>query len=223
MEEARQHTVVSRMYAITKALRLDRCPHCSVAHPSINLASEPCVTSRDDGGATSVWAVYGCRSCGSLVTVKGLPGEHGEDTPIEGIYPSKKVANDCLPAAARRFLNQAFEVRSSPDAAAVMAGSAVDAMLRASGLPGKDLHARIESALTKNIITKYMADWAHRVRLNSNASRHADEEDLPISIEEADQSILFAEALGEFLFTLKLAAERGIALSEARKNRQAEA
>jgi hypothetical protein len=91
-----------------------------------------------------------------------------------------------------------------------MAGSAVDAMLKAKGYAKGSLYERIDSALTANLLTKGMADWAHEVRLGSNRPRHADEKNPHVSPAEAAQSVEFAEALGNFLFVLTARIDRGL-------------
>ncbi|WP_158614494.1 MULTISPECIES: DUF4145 domain-containing protein [Mesorhizobium] len=137
---------------------------------------------------------------------------------IDRIFPSAKVAHDDLPEPARTFLQQAFETLHAPDAAAVMAGSAVDGFLKTKGYGKGSLYERIDLALSDNVLTKGMADWAHSVRLGSNRPRHADKEKPHISPEEAEQAVEFAEALGQFLFVLTARIERGIAAAaEAEK------
>ncbi len=96
-----------------------------------------------------------------------------------------------------------------------MAGSAVDAMLKAKGFVKGSLYDRIDEALTATVLTKGMADWAHSVRLGSNRPRHADAERPHVSAAEAKQSVEFAEALGNFLFVLTARIERGIAAAAA--------
>jgi len=127
-----------------------------------------------------------------------------------GIFPDAKTAHEDIPEPARTFLQQAYETLHAPDAAAVMAGSAVDAMLKAHGLEAGSLYARIDEALTKNLLTKGMADWAHEIRLGSNRPRHADKEKPHVSPDEAKQSVEFAEALGNFLFVLTARVDRGL-------------
>jgi hypothetical protein len=107
-------------------------------------------------------------------------------------------------------LQQAYDVLHAPDAAAVMAGSAVDAMLKHHDYTEGSLYARIDEALEDNLLTKGMADWAHEVRLGSNRPRHADKEDPHVSPVEGKQSVEFAEALGNFLFVLTARIDRGI-------------
>lgn len=131
---------------------------------------------------------------------------------VDRIWPDEKIAHEDIPQPARTFLQQAFETLHAPDAAAVMAGSAVDAMMKAKGYDDKkkSLYHRIDDALSDNLLTKGMADWAHSVRLGSNRPRHADAEKPHVSPAEAQQSVEFAEALGQFLFVLTAKIDRGI-------------
>jgi hypothetical protein len=130
------------------------------------------------------------------------------------VYPAPKLAHNDIPDVARRFLQQAFDVLHAPDAAAVMAGSAVDAMLKERAYTEGSLYSRIDKARADGILTQGMADWAHAVRLGSNRPRHADAENPHVSYEEAKQSVEFAEALGNFMFVLTAKIERGIQAAE---------
>jgi hypothetical protein len=127
-----------------------------------------------------------------------------------GLFPGAKTAHGDIPEPARTFLQQSYETLHAPDAAAVMAGSAVDGMLKAYGLEVGSLYSRIDEALTSNLLTKGMADWAHAVRLGSNRPRHADKDKPHVSPDEAKQSVEFAEALGNFLFVLTAQVDRGL-------------
>ncbi|WP_245452097.1 DUF4145 domain-containing protein [Mesorhizobium waimense] len=134
-------------------------------------------------------------------------------------YPDAKTAHEDIPEPARTFLQQAFDTLHAPDAAAVMAGSAVDGMLKKYGLTEGSLYARIDEALKQSLLTEGMATWAHSVRLGSNRPRHADEVRPHVSPDEAKQSVEFAEALGNFLFVLTARIDRGIkAAEEAEKS-----
>jgi hypothetical protein len=128
----------------------------------------------------------------------------------DNVFPEPKRAHEDVPDIARKFLQQALETLHAPDAAAVMAGAAVDAMLKAKKYENGSLYDRIDRALADNVLTQDMADWAHEVRLGSNRPRHADAKRPHVSPEEAKQSVEFAEALASFLFVLTARIERGI-------------
>lgn len=189
---------------------LGRCPHCSIASPNMVRAwASQGPTQRTDDGSPSWWGGYRCQSCGGLVIVKAQQPT-GNRFILSEIFPDFKSAHGDLPARARVYLQQAYETLHAPDAAAVMAGSAVDAMLKAKGYEKGTLYERIDKALSDNLLTKGMADWAHEVRLGSNRPRHADKDNPHVSFLEATQSVDFAEALGNFLFVLTARIDRGL-------------
>lgn len=171
-------------------------------------AQEP--LHRGDGQPPSRWAGYACTTCGSVVTAKGTPGDRVTNPEIVAIFPDLKQAHEDIPATARQYLQQAYETLHAPDAAAVMAGSSVDAMLKALNYMQGSVYTRIEQALSDGVLTKEMAEWAHEVRLGSNRPRHADAENPHVTPAEAKQSVEFAEALGHFLFVLNARIKRGI-------------
>lgn len=197
--------------ALGKILKgVARCPHCAIANPSLEAVwVSSGTTPRSDGLEGEYWGAYRCTTCGGISTVKG--SLNGTEFVISRIFPSTKVAHEDLPEPARSFLQQAFETLHAPDAAAVMAGSAVDGFLKAKGYEKGSLYERIDLALGDNVLTKGMADWAHSVRLGSNRPRHSDKEKPHVSPEEAGQAVEFAEALGQFLFVLTARIDRGIA------------
>ncbi len=193
-----------------------RCPHCNIASPKfIQVWGNDSALPRSDKEPPSRWAAHRCTTCGSLITFKGEPGSPVANSIIVAMFPEAKIAHTDIPEPARTFLQQAYETLHAPDAAAVMAGSAVDAMLKLHKLTEGSLYARIDEALESNLLTKGMADWAHSVRLGSNRPRHADEKHPHVSPGEAKQSVDFAEALGNFLFVLTARIDRGIKAAEA--------
>ncbi|WP_051913869.1 DUF4145 domain-containing protein [Nitratireductor basaltis] len=139
---------------------------------------------------------------------------NGSTLELHKLWPDTKSAHEDIPDPARTFLQQAYETLHAPDAAAVMAGSAVDAMLKVHGYVEGSLYKRIDEALKDNVLTSGMAQWAHTVRLGSNRPRHADEKKPHVSPDEAKHSVDFAEALGNFLFVLTARIDRGIKAAE---------
>jgi hypothetical protein len=95
----------------------------------------------------------------------------------------------------------------------MLAASAVDAMLKAKGYSEGSLYKRIDKAKDDHVITEGMANWAHQVRLDANDQRHADGDAMLPGYNDANRSIDFALALGQFLFVLPARVERGIAES----------
>jgi hypothetical protein len=160
------------------------------------------------------WAIYICSTCGGVVSVR-CSGSANEGYSVEQIFPQVPQVAKELPEPAHRYLKQATETLASPDAAAIMAGSAVDAMLKHLKFTEGSVYHRIEQAVDANVLTESMGEWAHSVRLGSNRPRHADSETPHVSAAEAAQSVEFATALGHFLFVLTARVERGIAQAQA--------
>jgi hypothetical protein len=213
MNEARprDQQVEKAMQLSQQLIGVERCPHCGIAMPTLmqEWHSNQHVP-RATPGPKNRWAVYRCTGCGGIVAAKGEDnGRYNNDRVIE-FFPSPKKAHEDIPEVARRFLQQAYETLHAPDAAAMVAGSAVDAMLKHHGYTEGSLYTRIDQAVEKHLLTKAMGDWAHEVRLGSNRPRHADKEAPHVSPEEAQQSVEFAEALANFLFVLQAKIDRGI-------------
>lgn len=192
-----------------QTLGLTRCPHCNIAKPNLQYASEM-NTSSDRKDNDRTWRTYECRTCGGIVLAVSAQQKRGGAVPlITSIWPLQQQVDKAVPERARTFLEQAIASIHAPAGAVMLTGSAVDAMLKEKGLKTGSLYQRIESASAEHLITAEMAAWAHEVRLDANDQRHADEEaDLP---DEADASkaIEFATALAQFLFVLPDRVARG--------------
>ncbi len=124
------------------------------------------------------------------------------------MFPTPQEAHEDIPVTARTYLQQAYETLHAPDAAAVMAGSAVDAMLKEHGYIDGSVYTRINQAVEKHLLTEAMGEWAHSVRLGSNRPRHADAENPHVSPDEARQSVEFAEAWDIFVRTYRKNSKR---------------
>ncbi len=193
-----------------------RCPYCSIANPTLErLWQSQGLVPRATPGATHLWATFRCTSCGGVVLAKGAPNANAANAVVAEVMPAPKKAHEDIPETARHFLQQAFETLHAPDAAAVMAGSAVDAMLKELGYKDGSVYDRIKRAVEDHKLTEGMGTWAHEVRLGANRPRHADAEHPHVSVDEARQSVEFAEALGYFIFVLTKRVERGMAAAKA--------
>ena len=91
----------------------------------------------------------------------------------------------------------------------MLCASAVDAMLKDKGYTTGNLYGRINKAAADHLITEGMKDWAHEVRLNANDQRHADEAAAMPTPADAQRSVEFVQALGQFLFVLPAQVARG--------------
>ncbi len=186
-------------------LGLPRCQHCSVANPNLRMAWSV-ETHGHSGANPRQWVIYQCATCGGLITTAS---RKGQGTGVVEIYPSATTVSEDLPPKAQQFLSQAIDSLHAPAGAVMLAASAVDAMLKAKNYVDGSFYSRIDAAAEAHLITKEMAEWAHEVRLDANEQRHADEEvELP-SDEDAERTIGFARALGEFLFVLPARVSRG--------------
>jgi len=189
---------------------LRRCPYCGVARPQL---SQLWLSGYQEGVHNfppRMWGAFRCTSCGQVILAGGAPNQNQANAAIHEIFPGFRTAADELPDAARKYLQQAYNTLHAPDAAAVMAGSAVDAMLKAKGYVEGSLYARVDQAVADHVLTSAMGEWAHWVRLGSNRPRHADKDTPHVSPTEAQQSVEFAHALGEFLFVLSSRISAGI-------------
>ena len=186
-------------------LELERCPHCSVANPLLGRV-HGLETTDHAGGNKRFWSTYRCASCGGLVLVSSPMDPNNE---ITDIWPASKAVSEEVPSRAREFLSQAISSLHAPAGAVMLAGSAVDAMLKEKGFKEGGLHSRIEAAAKAHLITSEMAAWAHDIRLDANDQRHADEAaPLPDSA-NASKVIDFTLALAQFLYVLPARVERG--------------
>lgn len=196
-----------------------RCPHCAIDKPALEQYwVSHTLIERGTPGPRHRWAVYACHSCGGMVLAKGVANEDSDRAGIIATFPSPRTIHADIPDPARRFLQQAVETLHAPDAAAMVAGSAVDAMLKTLGYEKGSVYERIEKAVSDHKLTEDMGAWAHEVRLGSNRPRHADAEKPHVEPAEAKQSVEFAEALAFFLFVLTKRIERGKKAAEAASN-----
>jgi hypothetical protein len=206
---------------------IGRCPHCSVANPQLRQVwrSEQPLPFHESPIAGSLWACYRCTTCGQVILIRCKlslrrgPDSHWEkiDLDVDQIFPAAPTVDESLPPTARKYLSQAFETLHAPDAAAMMAASAVDAMLKAKNYTEGSLYTRIDKAVADHVLTDGMGKWAHAVRLEANNVRHADTENPHISKEQAKQVVEFASALGDFLYVLTAKVNKGVQAAEPTK------
>jgi hypothetical protein len=190
---------------LTQNLVIDRCPHCAIAAPLLN-SIHHFETNDHQGGNLRRWRIYGCRSCGGVVSAWAS----NFNQPIVAYYPSSAEVDAEVPDRPRAFLKQAQESLHAPAGAVMLCASAVDAMLKIKNYTDGSLYARIERAAADHLITADMATWAHEIRLDANDQRHADHAATLPSQQDAIRTIDFANALAEFLFVLPSRVQRGL-------------
>lgn len=207
-------------------LELPRCPHCGIAAPNlVRLAVQ--ATQPANGGHASIWAVFICQSCGSFVSARAdrmfaemrlaIATVQNPLIPLhaEVVYPNDARIADELPEQARTYFQQAVDSLHAPDAAVMVAASAVDAMLKDRGLLKGTLNSRIDQAVAAGWLTQGMAEWAHQVRLDANDPRHADLANPHHDFASAERAVDFVRALGEVLFVLPARVTRGLKAASA--------
>jgi hypothetical protein len=187
------------------ALDLDRCPHCGIAAPTIRNAWNGVLNARDNQGKRA-WFLYGCASCGGAVLAEAVSDKNFE---VTNMWPSAPAAAAEIPDRARQFLQQALQSLQAPSGAVMLAASSIDAMLKHMGLKQGSLNSRIDQAAASHLITAEMGTWAHEIRLDANAERHADESAKMPDQADAEKVIAFAQALAQFLFVLPARVARG--------------
>ena len=192
------------MPALNQQLDINECPHCHVDMPSLN-SQWSGQSASYDGGNPRFWRVYCCRRCGGLVTAFS----HKDAGAVVEMYPASTEIDEAIPSPARDYLSQAIRSTHAPAGAVMLCASAVDAMLKANGYKDGVLNARIKDAAANHLITEEMSAWAHEVRLDANEPRHADDENPLPHAGDAQRSIEFCRALGEFLFVLPARVQRG--------------
>lgn len=201
------------MPALTDIFELDRCPHCRVDHPYLQVRAV-FETTTHTGTNHRVWKTYACTRCGGAV----LAASESHDHWAKEIYPNTTVVDESIPEPARTYLNQAIGTLHSPAGSVMLSATAVDAMLKAKLYKEGSLYARINKAVEDHLITQEMAQWAHSVRLDANDQRHADEKVSLPTTEDAQRSIDFVLALGTFLFVLPSRVKSGLANASSEIN-----
>lgn len=178
-------------------LDLNVCPHCGADSPVLQRVWNANTTGHRNKQMRQ-WAAYACRSCGGVVTARAWP-----NTPtVDAVFPAPREVSTSIPEEPRRYLRDAHSTFRASSASIMASAAAVDAMLKQIGYTEGSLYRRIEKAAEDRHITDGMKEWAHRVRLDANAQRHADTGEAPPSTQDAENTYEFAETLAEILFVL---------------------
>ena len=134
---------------------ITRCPFCNVANPTLNRVwqSSQLLTGADELRGR-LWAGYSCTTCGNVITAAGKLGSSITNVEIDFYFPTPPTVAQEVPESPRKYLEQAYQTMHAPDAAVVMAASAVDGMLKSSGYEKGSLYARIDEAVENHLLTK---------------------------------------------------------------------
>lgn len=195
---------------LSQTLLLPRCPHCRVAHPTLEGKGD-LETVDHNAENRRHWRMYVCTTCGGLVTAWATKANlQAGKAAAECVYPTPAAVDADLPEWPRSLLQQAHDSMHAPSGAIMLAAAAVDAMLQLKSFTDGTLNTRIEAAAKAHVITPGMAAWAHDIRLDSNAQRHADPTATAPTEADAKRVVEFADALAEFMFCLPARVTRGI-------------
>jgi hypothetical protein len=115
--------------------------------------------------------------------------------------PATSSAPDHTPEPVRSFFLEAVScVKTAPNASGAMFRKSLDAALKLLHPNGSgNLIKRINSAADEGLLTKDLANWAHRLRIEGNDAVHDED---PFTQEEAEQLYQFAELFMMYVFTL---------------------
>ena len=196
-----------------------KCPYCgSVSGKYDNVFNG--MRSPIDVYGTLLVNVLKCHTCGNFTFVLWMrTAGRGIDhlvAPAPKPKPEDIVGPDAWPHSVGDAWAQAQRglLTRSWDSAATMARRSVQAALREKGIKGRDLVKEITNMVTEGLITKQLADWAHQVRSIGNVGAHPDEDDVPVSEEDARDVVDFAYYFAHHLYTLPAQIEE---LRERRK------
>jgi hypothetical protein len=200
------------MAILSSHLELARCPHCQIDNPNLSAIISEFTTAKHDRTGARTWAVYNCSRCGGAV----LAGGYLQRGVVEAreIYPVPIAVDNSIPEIAKAYLSQAINSLHAPAGAVMLCASAIDAMLKVKGYTSGNLYGRINKASEDHLITDGMKEWAHEIRLDANDQRHADQEASLPTTADAQRSIEFAQALGQFLFVLPARVAQGRAAAQ---------
>ena len=191
-------------YAQVNTLSLGRCPHCHVASPALVMMTQTDICIGAVNREPRRFGLWQCTSCGNCVAdrINDRVGYSGKSVRT-GVWPTETIgASEAIPEPARRYLQQAIDSISTPDGAVMLAASAILSMHKAKKYNKSKLFEAIKLAVADNALTPELEAWAHKLRLDSNDPRHADDDHPHKTTEEAKELVEFARMLGEIWFVL---------------------
>jgi len=205
---------------------IETCSRCGVANPAyVKVYKDYSFYDLNDHYRRIV-ACFRCTSCQEIILaetekivssdVKGYFHALASNTQfkinIDKIFPEIKPISENIPDRPRYYLKAAKNTLHEPSASIVSSAAAIDSMLRDKGIASQDsetsLYQRIRQAVAEGILTQNMAEWAHAVRLDANAQRHADHNAAFPNREDANRVFELAQSLAEILYVIPEKARR---------------
>ena len=155
--------------------------------------------------------LYQCHNCLGHVQVLWSASENASIT--GGLYDyrvqprplsGKREPSENWPEGMKRFWVQAHDsmVNENWDAAAVMARSALQFVVRERGAIGANLKSEINDLATKGVLHPLMQEWSHEVRELGNDSAHPKPADVPTEPQDARDIVNFLDFLLSYLYDL---------------------
>jgi hypothetical protein len=189
-----------------KYLDLSRCPQCGIANPTMEMMYRSPVLKGKLNTSERAYVMWMCTTCGDCIMSRyyaELDINVGDNVlRMNGLWPVSTTVSSTIPQPAGRYLQQAMDSLAAPDGATMLAASAILAMLKAKGHKSSQLFEAINLAIKAKELTPELAAWAHKLRLDANDPRHADDNSPHRSVEEARELVAFATMLAEIWFVL---------------------
>lgn len=179
------------------------CPYCHTTEVALTVThryNRPHVE-----GPYEAYALMSCGLCSraALGVFRGPDrGTLANPRFLAQVYPTLDVAPPpYLPEEVESRYNEAVKIMGmAPESAGMMFRKTLDVALRCIRPDDKgNLKRRIDKAAEGDAITKDLAEWAHRIRLDGNDAAH---EDTPISTDEVKDLHRFTELVLLYLFSL---------------------
>lgn len=208
-----------------------RCPHCGNENVTFYLSSIEDIFENNAGRYISsiqytgedltvrhrylsFWMCGVCKSglCGesNIIPIDNSPFQFRDFTRTYPIYQDISAPKHTPKNIADVYKAAVKNLRSGDAgeliAACIMARRGIEIAIKQFGGQGKNLEKKIDDLAARHIITPALRDWAHEIRHIGNEAAHDEE---PVSREDAEQAVYFAEMLFTYLYTLPgMVAER---------------
>ena len=179
------------------------CPYCRTTEVALSVTHR--YDRPHDGGLHEAYALMSCGFCArASLGVFRRPNQSPliDSRFLVDIFPTLDVAPPKhLPAEVKSRYMEAVKIMGmAPESAGMMFRKTLDVALKCIRPDDRgNLKQRIDKAAEGDAITKDLAEWAHRIRLDGNDAAHDDD---PISPDEVNDLHRFTELVLLYLFSL---------------------
>jgi len=176
------------------------CPHCKAFANFVQAARVEAAPSISDASfPRAFYHLMQCQRCAGIIFVV-LDSENR----ILDQYPAMRTEAplEC-PQDVRDNYKEALGALNKGlwKAAVMMARSSLQAAMRGQGASGKNLQEEIDDLARRHVITPYLQEWAHEVRLGGNLVAHP-EPGKRLGREDAEEIIDFADSLLHYMYVM---------------------